>query len=266
MNHPKSPFIIRLFLIAQAILTSGTTLLQAEDVFVTSYLGDTLTGCPPSCAYDLDTAGNYGSVSMAVPLGPARTKTFYGSGTNAAWAVTPTLGTSTGVYRVYVSQGATYNCSPDLHVKLVATSGCTLADTNYVPRTSIDTTAFQQGASLNVWTLVAIITNSATTPTITFSYASGASNRWYMDEVRFENIATAAATPARITRILSGNPITITGTGPVGRPFALVSSANASKPLSQWTAEQTNTAGTGSFIFSITPGAGTSKFFRVLTQ
>ena len=66
--------------------------------------------------------------------------------------------------------------------------------------------------------------------------------------------------------ILSGNPLTISGTGPVSRPFALVSSSNAGKPLSQWTPELTNTAGTGSFNFTVTPGAANARFFRVITQ
>ena len=99
-------------------------------------------------------------------------------------------------------------------MKIVATSGCTLADTNYVGQTEIDTPAFQQYASLNVWTPVAVITNSSRTPTITFSYASGGSNRWYMDEVRFENLPSGTATPARITQILYSNTVIIAGTGP----------------------------------------------------
>lgn len=266
MNQGKPRSIVGPLLSGLALISFNTTSLQAEDVFVTSYVGDTLNSCTPSCPYDLDTMGSYGTVSSAVPSGPARTKTVYGSGTNAAWAVTPRLSTSTGAYRVYVSQGTAYNCSSDLHVRIVATTGCTLADLNHVGQTQIDTTAFKSGASLNVWTPVAIITNSSTTPTITFSYASGASNRWYMDEVRFENIAAGAPTPARITHVLSGNPLTISGTGPVSRPFALVSSSNAGKPLSQWTPEQTNTAGTGSFTFTITPGAANARFFRVITQ
>ena len=190
----------------------------------------------------------------------------FGITNTATWAVTPTLGSSTGVYRVYVSQGTTNTCPTDLVVKLVATSDCTLATTNYEGRTEIYTTAFQRGASLNVWTPVAVITNSSKTPTITFSYASGGSNRWYMDEVRFENIAAGAAASARVTALLYGSTITISGTGPVSRPFALVSSTNPGKPLSQWTPEQTNTAGTGSFTFSVTPGAASARFFRVITQ
>jgi hypothetical protein len=266
MNQSNPASIISLALIGLALITNGTTSLPAEDAIVTSCVGSLPSDCPPSCPYNLDPPGYYGTVSVAVPSGAARTQTVYGGGTNAAWAVTPSLGTSPGVYRVYVSQGATYNCSTNLHIKLVATSGCTLADLGYIGRTQIDTTAFQRDASLNVWTPVAVITNSSTTPTITFSYASGASNRWYMDEVRFENIAPTSSVPARITAILYSNSLTIRGTGPVSRPFALVSSTNAAKPLSQWTPEQTNTAGTGSFTFTNAPGTANAKFFRVVTQ
>jgi len=183
MIQAKSTSIVGLPLMGLALLTLSTTTLRAEDVIVTSYVGTEQTTCPPSCPYNLDILGHYPSPSSAVPPGAARSETVYGSGTNAAWAVTPTLGTSSGVYRVHVSQGTTVNCSTDLHVKIVATTNCALADLNYVGKTQIDTTAFQSGASLNVWTPVAIITNSSTKPTITFSYASGASNRWYMDEV-----------------------------------------------------------------------------------
>ena len=266
MNHSKSSSFVGLLLSGLALSAFSITSLRAEDVIVTSCVGDSINSSGQSYCYNLDIFGYYGVVSAAVPAGAARTKTVFGGGTNAAWDVTPSLGTSTGVYQLYVSQGATYNCSPDLHVKLVATSGCTLADLSYVGRTQIDTTAFQSGASVDVWTPVAVITNNSTTPTITFSYASGSSNRWYMDEVRFENIASSTAGPARITEISNGNPLTIRGTGPASRPFALVSSTDPSKPLNQWTPEQTNRAGTGSFTFTVTPGTGNARFFRVITQ
>jgi len=184
----------------------------------------------------------------------------------ATWTVTPTLASSPGAYRVYVSKGARVSCSQDIHVKIVATSGCILADTNYLPQTEIDTPAFQQDASLNVWTPVAVITNSSKTPTITFSYASGGYSRWYMDEVRFEKLGNSAATPARITQLLPGDSFTVAGTGPVSHSFALVSSTSAVKPLNQWTREQTNSFGTGSFLFKVPSGTEKARFFRVITQ
>jgi hypothetical protein len=266
MKQGKSPSAVGLLLLGLALIPFSTTSLQAEDVIITGCIDDQFNGCPPSCPDSLGTSQLYSSASVAVPAGAARSKTMYAITNTATWAVTPTLGTSTGVYRVYVSQGTTNSCSTDIHVKIVATDGCTLADLNRVPQTEIDTTAFQREASLNVWTPVAIINNSSNKPTIKFSYASGSSNRWYMDEVRFENIAAGPATPARITQFLYGTPLTISGTGPVSRPFALVSSPDAGKPLSQWTPEQTNTAGTGSFTFTVTPGPANARFFRVFTQ
>ena len=266
MNQARLPFIVGLLHSGLALILFGTTSLQAEDVIVTGCIGSQFNGCPPSCPDSLGSTTLHSSYSTAVPLGAGRSKTMYAITNTATWAVTPTLGTSTGVYRVYVSQGTTNNCPTDIHVKIVATDGCTLADTNHVPRTEIDTTAFQREASLNVWTPVAIINNSSNKPTILFSWASGGSNRWYMDEVRFENIAAGTATPARITAILYGNPLTISGTGTLSRPFALVSSTNAGKPLSQWTPEQTNTAGTGAFTFTNTLETAKAKFFRVITQ
>ena len=190
----------------------------------------------------------------------------FGITTNATWSVAPTLGSTQGTYRVYVSKGTTNSCPTDIVVKIVATRDCTLADTNHVAQTEIETSAFQRDASLNVWTPVAVITNSSAKPMITFSWASGGYSRWYMDEVRFERLLSGTATPARITQILGGNPVTISGTGPVSRPFELVSSTNPAKALNLWTAEQTNSAGIGSFTFNVPPGTAKARFFRVITQ
>lgn len=266
MHASKSIPVVGLLLGVPALLTFDPASLRAEDVIVTSCVADALGACPPSCPYELGTMGYYSSFSTAVPAGAARSKTVYGTATTAKWAITPTLASSPGVYRVYVSKAATYNCATDIVVKLVATSGCTLADTNHVAQAEVYTSAFQRDASLNVWIPVAVITNSSPQPTITFSLASGASSRWYMDEVRFENLEASPATPARISQILYSNPITLSGTGPVSHAFALLSSTNPAKPLSQWTREQTNTAGTGAFTFSVTPAAPSARFFRVITQ
>jgi hypothetical protein len=266
MPKKLSPPAGRPLLAALALFTFVSTPLRAEDVIVTGCIGAALNTCQPSCPADLGTLGFHSSFSTAVPEGVARSKTLYGTANTAAWWVTPTLASNPGVYRVYVSKGTTYNCPTDIVVKLVATSGCTLADTNYVAQSAIETPAFQRDASLNIWTPVAVISNTSTTPTIMFSWASGGSSRWYMDEVRFENLAGDTPTPARITQFLPGNPLVVAGTGPVSHPFALVSSTNAEQPLSQWTREQTNGARTGAFIFSVIPGADKARFFRVITQ
>jgi hypothetical protein len=79
-------------------------------------------------------------------------------------------------------------------------------------------------------------------------------------------VTVISVTPARIGSIVYGNPITITGTGTVGHAFVLLSSTNVAASLATWMPEQTNTAGTGAFTFSVAPGTNASKFFRVLTQ
>src|SRR5205807_1859440 len=71
----------------------------------------------------------------------------------------------------------------------------------------------------------------------------------------------APSLAARITQILYGNPLTISGTGAVSHSFVLISSTNLAIALSQWTPEQTNTAGSGSFIFNVSPGTAKAKFF-----
>jgi hypothetical protein len=243
--------------------------LQAEDVIVTATIdaSGTTNSCPPSCCANLGTSTTSAWYSTATPAGTAPRKSRYANSSLATWTITPTLGTSSGAYKVYVSKGAATDCSADILVRIVAASDCTLYDTNGVAAPSgVDTPAFRQGASVNVWTPVCIITNTSVTPTITFSWASGAASKWYMDEVRFENLGASTATPARITQILYGNPVTISGTGPVSHTFALISSTNAAKALNLWTPEQTDGAGNGSFAFSITPGAEKTRFFRVITQ
>jgi hypothetical protein len=266
MHQTKFPSRGRLIPVLLALVALGARSLVAEDAFVTGCIGSAMNGCPPSCADKLGTSQLHTSASAALPQGDGRSKTMFGVTNTASWAVTPRLGTSSGAYRVYVSMGTTNECSTNIIVKIVATSGCTLADTNFVGQSEVLTAAFQRWASLNVWTPVAIISNSVTQPTILFSYVSGESNRWYMDEVRFENILAGPTSPARITEVLYGHPATISGTGPIGHPFALVSSTNAAKGINQWTSEQTNSAGTGSFSFSVTPGAERARFFRVITQ
>jgi hypothetical protein len=116
--------------------------------------------------------------------------------------------------------------------------------------------------------LVGYLTNKIAWPTVTFTYASGGVTRFYMDAVDFQSVdgTTVAASPAGITGIHYGNPLTISGTGPVSRPFALLSSTNAARALNQWTREQTNRAGTGSFTFSVAPGTVTAQFFRVISE
>jgi hypothetical protein len=246
-----------------AVLTFGAAPLPAEDVCVTSYTGGSQTDCNPSCPYDFDTVIAVPNFSSACLVG--RNHCRAGTGTNGVWMVVPTLATAHGTYRVFVTKCQADDCSPDIMVSMTTTGGA-LADANGTAQTSVLTTAFQKTNSVNTWTLVGYITNSTTQPNVYFAYASGTAARFYMDAVDFQSVITNPATPARITQILHSNAVTISGTGPLSHPFALVSSTDAAKALYQWTPEQTNTAGTGTFTFSLTPGTAKAKFFRVITQ
>jgi hypothetical protein len=180
-----------LLLAVLALLAFGAASLRAEEVIVTSTLDSsgTTNSCPPSCCENLGTTTTSATYSSATPAGIAPRKTRFGISSLATWAVTPTLACTAATYKVYVSKGTTASCPSDIHVKIVATSGCTLYDTNGVAAPlGIGTPAFQKNASVNVWTPVFMISNSSPTPTITFSWASGGFDRWYMDEVRFEGL------------------------------------------------------------------------------
>ena len=102
--------------------------------------------------------------------------------------------------------------------------------------------------------------------TILATYAGNNNYLTSTKSILYTVLAASTATPAKITRILYGNPLTISGTGPVSHPFALVSSTNVAKAMNLWTPEQTNSANMGSFSFSVIPGTPKAKFFRVITQ
>jgi hypothetical protein len=96
-----------------------------------------------------------------------------------------------GIYRLYATKGTSGNGSPNLLVRMTALGG-NLANTVGVGAPSINLSAFQAGAPNHVWTLLGYLTNTTTTPSITFAYVSGAAattgGRWYMDAIRFENL------------------------------------------------------------------------------
>ena len=254
-----------LLLAVLASLAFSPIPFQAEDVYVTGWLADQINGCPPSCAYNLGTSMHATCFSTACHVG--RNGSLFGITTNAGWAVEPTLASNPGVYRIFVTKGPADDCSADIIVNMTALGG-TLADASGTAQTTVPTTAFQKDHSTNIWTLVGYLTNNATQPTVIFAYASGGYNRFYMDAVDFQSV-DGIASPASstvITQILYGNPVILSGTGPVNHPFALVSSTNAANALNQWTPAQTNSAGTGSFTFSVVPGTAKARFFRVITQ
>jgi hypothetical protein len=252
-------------LLAVLVLHACTLSLWAEDVYVTAYLGAGFNTCPPSCAYNLGVDYLSPLVSIACPV--PRLHSVYGSRANSAWAVTPTLTNHPGVYRIFVTKGTATYCPADLLVQVTAVGG-DLADASGLAQTSFLTTAFQGTNSVNSWTLVGYLTNKVAQPTVTFGYASGGVSRFYMDAVDFQSLdgTPGPESPASITDIHYGNPLTISGTGPVNHPFALVSSTNLASALSQWTREQTNDTGTGSFTFNLAPGTSKTRFFRVITQ
>jgi hypothetical protein len=242
-----------------------TLRLGAEDVYVTAYLGTGFNTCPPSCAYNLGVDFLSPMVSIACPV--PRLHSVYGSRSNSAWAVTPTLTNNPGAYRILVTKGTATFCPEDLLVQVTAAGG-DLADSSGAAQTSFLTTSFQRTNSVNSWTLVGYLTNRIAQPTVTFAYAGGGVARFYMDAVDFQSVegVPGPLSPASITEIHYGTPLTISGTGPVNHPFALVSSTNAASALNQWTSEQTNGAGTGSFTFSVAPGMAKARFFRVIMQ
>jgi hypothetical protein len=255
----------RLLLAVLASLALSPMPLRAEDVYVTSWLADQINGCPPSCSYNLGTSMHATCFSTACHVG--RNGSLFAVTTNAGWAVTPRLANNPGVYRIFVTKGPAGDCSADIMVNITTTGGA-LADAGGTAQTTVPTTAFQKDQSTNTWTLVGYLTNNTTQPTVIFAYASGGYNRFYMDAVDFQSV-DVISNPAGftvITQILYGNPVILSGTGPVSHPFALVSSTSAANALNQWTPEETNTAGTGFFTFSVAPGTAHSRFFRIVTQ
>jgi hypothetical protein len=171
-------------------------------------------------------------------------------------------------YKIYITKGTSTNCSTNLLVNMTVDAATTLYDLNSNPVTALSLDQFQAAQPNNLWIPVGFIANTTPNPTVTFTWASGTlstSARWYMDAVRFETLF-CPPTPARITEIRYGNPITLSGTGAVGHLFALVSSTNAARALNLWTPEQTCTDCTGSFTFSVVPGPEKARFFRVITQ
>ena len=264
MKH-LSPPLAGLLLAVLALLAFGTVSLHAEDVYVTSYVGSVRNACGPSCPFDLGTAAAAFYISDACPV--IRTHCVFGITNTAAWKVTPVLANSHGTYKIFVTKGPADDCSPDIIVNMTTTGGA-LADASGAAQTTVPTTAFQQANSVNSWTLVGYIANNTKQPDVTFTYASGAASRFYMDAVYFQSVdvITNPAPPARITEILYSNMVTISGTGPLSHPFALVSSTNVAKALNQWTPEKTNIDGTGMFTFIVPPGAAKARFFRVITQ
>jgi hypothetical protein len=158
--------LLSLFTLSVFVLSS----MRAEDVYVSSFVGATQTGCPPSCAVT-GTSTTTTTVSSA-PGVPTRSRALIGVVNPEYWHVTPTLAQSVGVYKIYITKGTSGNGSPNLVVAMTA-SGGDLADVGGTGAASINLTNFNSFSANNVWVHIGYITNNTTTPTINFDYVSG---------------------------------------------------------------------------------------------
>jgi len=80
------------------------------------------------------------------------------------------------------------------------------------------------------------------------------------------SVTVTPATPPSVSISTSGGNINVAGTGPTGVNFVLYRTPALAPLPTSWTPVQTNTAGTGSFSFTIVPGQDPKGFFRVGTQ
>lgn len=112
--------------------------------------------------------------------------------------MSPTL-SQIGVYQIFVTH-ISGNASPDIIVGMSATDG---------DLSATSTTAFQADKGINVWASVGYITNTTTTPTVTFTYQSGTlaglGGRMYADAVMFESVDTCSGVAATLGTV--GGPL-----------------------------------------------------------
>jgi len=246
MYKSKSPPLLSLLLAVLVLLAFGAVSLQAEDVIVTGTTdgSGTLRGCPPSCLIGLGTTTTSSTYSTATPAGISPRKTAFAMVSTATWEIEPTVTTTGGSYRVYVSKGTTASCPTDLVVNFTAVSGCSLYDTNGVAQTSVNTLAMARGTvaagpyAINTWIPVCIITNTVTNPRIKIAFTScgsalASANRWYMDEVRFESMDPCAgvATQPTVTGPLAAgsNYVVVVGVAPKATNITVY--ANLTTPI-----------------------------------
>lgn len=199
-----------------ALLALGAAPVFADTVTVESRV--TGTGATTPNPPYLEIAGNW-AVSTAKSTAAGCTATtgsrFDTSHTVATgFKVTPTLGSASAVYGVYITLNASSESS-DIVVGVSATGGTLSAST---------TTAFQ-GNAASAWKFVCFITNTVANPAVTFLYSSGtvdtaANHRFYSDAVQFRNLADICAT---------GYPLLSTVNGPLaaGQTSVQVPSVNA---------------------------------------
>ena len=156
----------------------------ADQVVVTAKLSTTnaISPCPPFC--ETSATGTWsltGSSSHSSAVGDTAMGSIFAPGGIVGvpqCSVTPTLA-GTGVYTVEVTH-ISGNCSPNVIMGLSATGGT-------IDQTQTD--GFQAANGINTWYKICDLTNTSTTPTITFTYLSGTQaatgGRIYMDGFRF---------------------------------------------------------------------------------
>ncbi len=166
------------------------TAAQADVVYVTSYVGGTLTTCPTLC--DLAPGGGFstfGSTALSTAPGiPARTKTVYGYNTALTWSITPTLGVAGGVYKIDVAH-AIATGSADVLVTATSSDGA-------LSPSCANSPVYNTSYAANAWHHLGYITNNPgiTQPKVTFAVSGGAcgpttgANRLYIDGFRFTEV------------------------------------------------------------------------------
>ncbi|MBA4150511.1 MAG: immunoglobulin domain-containing protein [Verrucomicrobia bacterium] len=176
-----------MLLLAASALSSVS--LQADVVYVTTYVGPTLTGCPPVC----HVSGLYstfgGSGSATVSGAPARDRYTYGYSSDFSWSIRPTLGTAGGVYQIHIAHPTFSSTSPN--VLVTATTGDGTLSSG-----AINSPVFNSGYSSTAWHFLGTITLSpgVNEPTITFAVTGGdcgptsSANRLNIDAFRFTEI------------------------------------------------------------------------------
>lgn len=168
-----------------ALSALGIQLSLAEQVILESTIPSATSGgapapCPPFCV-----SGFSGTISTSKSSAPGTNPSRYGSRLGASgtpsFTVSPTLA-AVGVYRIYVTH-ISGNASPNIVVNVTATDG---------DLSVVSTEMFRATNAINVWGEVGYLTNSTTTPTVTFTYASGTlagtGGRFYADAVMFESL------------------------------------------------------------------------------
>jgi hypothetical protein len=171
------------------------------------------TPCPTYC----EGTGNWADSTLksAAPgLPSARLGSrFCTTPAGANFSVTPALLTTNGSYFVEVTHGSATSISADIIVAV------TMSGATGLPATS---DGFQQTKGVGAWYRIGTMTldGSTNAPTITFTHASGAVSRFYMDGIRFINVNDIC---------LTGLPQLTTVNGPLaaGQTFVNVPAVDA---------------------------------------